>query len=106
MLRYLLVREKGRDTAVLHLFALGEVRRGEGEPWFVCGWLNTTADRVRMSWSGIKNIMDITEVVLVCLRRDEKHEPRGDGWSLSSNNLDILGSEATMIGYHLGSEEP
>ena len=53
-----------------------------GERCFVCGWFGTRAERKRPTSSRINLIMDITMMVIARLRRDERHEPRGGGWSL------------------------
>ena len=75
-------------------FGLGEGRRGEereGERWFVCGWFSATAERKRTKRSKMKLIKDITQTIFARLRLDERHEPRGGGWSLLSNSLAIFG---------------
>ena len=47
-------------------------------------------------------MIDITQMALARLRKDESHEPRGGGWSLWWNCLAIFGWVGTVIGYLLG----
>ena len=44
--------------------------------------------------------------VLARLHRDERHEPRGGGWSLRSNSLAFVREARTIIGYLLGVKYP
>ena len=57
----------------------------------MCGWFGTRAERKRMNESRMNLIMDITQMVLALLRRNERHEPQGGGWLLWSNGLAIFG---------------
>ena len=67
------------------------------------GWFSATAERKRTKYSRINLIMDITlQMVFARLREDERHEPRGGGWSLGSNSLDIFGLAGAIVVYFLG----